>query len=165
MKRIFFHCLVLAGLLASASVALSQQAPPPMSSQKLDFTTTLNGLPLHGQARGAEDLSYTSAISVSQYDGKTVLHRMIIDHNRHLYFGYDLMAYQVEGQMKVHLQFAPLTHVSSFGVDLSQYTAVGLKTPPEQTAQINTPVEVPLEQDGTGNTLLRDKLTFGPPAN
>jgi len=165
LKRILVSTLAMASFALGGGVCRAQQTPPPMSSQRLEFNvTSLNGLPLHGQARGIEGLMYTSAVSVTTMDGKSELHRLIIDETHHLYFGYDLEAFRVEGAQQVHLHFSPLSTLSSFrGIDVTNCRPGDLLTPPDQTVDINVSFEVPLERSPQGDTVLRDKLTFGPP--
>jgi hypothetical protein len=164
MKSPLLSCLLAgASLLAAASLP-AQQAAPEMSSQKLEFNvSSLNGLPVHGDARGVDGLDYTAAVSVTTHGGRSVLHRLFLDRNEHVYFGYDLEAYQVEGQPEVHLHFTPLSDLSSFsGVDVSDLTPRTLALPADETVSVNAPIDVPLEIDTGGNRVLRDKLTFGP---
>jgi hypothetical protein len=162
---------ILGGLavacILSAAAALSAQAPQPaMSTTRLEFNvSSLNGLPVHGEARGAEDLNYSAAVSVTVTDSRSVLHRLFLDRNHKLYFGYDLEAYRVEGQDRVHLHFRPLSSLTSFaGIDVAGYTFRSLPLPPDQTIAVNTSLEVPLEVSTEGGKVLRDQLTFGPPA-
>jgi hypothetical protein len=165
MKRMLFGGLA-AVLLAAPALCAAQATAPPMSHQTLVFdVSSLNGLPLHGEARGAEGLDYTAAVNITVEDSHSILHRLFLDRRHHVYFGYNLIAYpQQDGQ--VHLHFAPLTRLTSFsGIDSADFTFRSLPLPPDQTVSINSPVEVPLEIDAAGGRILRDKLTFGPPAN
>ena len=168
MKLQLAGCLT-AALLFSAPALTSLHAQvqtsephPPMSSQRLEFdVSSLNGLTVHGEARGVEGLDYTAAVSISVHDNHSVLHRLFLDRNHNIYFGYNLEAWQVEGETAVHLRFSPLTSLSSFtGVDVSAYRPREMALPSDQTIDINTPFEVPLELSDSGGRVLRDKLSF-----
>ncbi|HEX4154909.1 MAG TPA: hypothetical protein VHY48_04800 [Acidobacteriaceae bacterium] len=162
MKRKLLSLLVLT-LFPIVLTAQSNQAPSEMSQHVSFDIPSLNGLPLHGTVHGEGGLDYTAAISVSALGGNAVLHRLIIDHTHHLYFGYDLSAYRVEGTQQVHLHFTPVTSLASFGTDLTGYTPGEMVLPADSTIAVNSTFEVPLEKDQDGHTLLRDRLTFGPP--
>jgi len=154
---------VLPAFLLGAALCHAQVVVPGPSQANFDIDD-LNGIPVHGDARGIPNLDYTSAISVAVQGGYSVLHRMIVDRTHHLYFGYDLEALKVQGTSQVHLHFTPLTALGTMkGIDLSLYARGAMSTPPDKTVDIGAIDEVPLEQDQSGNTILRDHLNFGPP--
>ncbi|MES2394139.1 MAG: hypothetical protein V4555_21075 [Acidobacteriota bacterium] len=167
MKHVLFGSLAAAALLFAPISTPAQNPQPPMSTARLEFNiSSLNGLPVHGEARGAENLNYGAAVSVTVTDSRSVLHRLFLDKNHHIYFGYDLEAYKVEGQDQVHLHFTPLSSLTSFaGIDVSNFTFRSLPLPPDQSVPLNAPEEVPLEINAAGGQVLRDKLTFGSPVN
>ena len=69
-----------------------------------------------------------------------------------------------DGSPQVHLRFTPLTDLSSIhGIDLSLYARGAMSVPHDQNVSIGSNLEVPLEQDQSGNVILRDHLNFGPP--
>jgi hypothetical protein len=156
---------VLAMLLLGAALSQAQVSLPPTSNSHVDFDVSdLNGIPLHGVARGSEGLDYTSGISVTEWNKHSELHRIIVDRTHHLFFGYDLEALKVEGSPQVHLRFTPLTDMSSIrGIDLSLYTRGAMTLQPDQNVPIGSNFTVPLEQDQSGNSILTDHLNFGPP--
>jgi len=162
MKRLF---PVLAVLLLGVAMSHAQASLPATSTTHTDFDISdLNGIPLHGIARGVEGLDYTSGIGVTVWHNHSELHRVIVDRTHHLYFGYDLEALKVEGSPQVHLHFTPLTDLSSInGIDLSLYARDAMTLPQDQNVAIGSNMEVPLERDQSGNTILRDHLNFGPP--
>jgi|HubBroStandDraft_4_1064222.scaffolds.fasta_scaffold321672_1 hypothetical protein len=158
-----FRFSVLAALLLGAALSHAQVALPSDSHVNFDISD-LNGIPLHGEARGIPGLDYTSAIGVTIRENHSELHRIIVDRTHHLYFGYDLEALKVEGSPQIHLRFTPLTDLSSIhGIDLSLYTRGAITLPTDQTVAIGSNFEVPLELDQNGNTILHDHLNFGPP--
>ena len=79
----------LAMLLLGAALLRAQETLPATSTPThADFDINdLNGIPLHGEAGGVEGLDYTSAISVTVWQGHSELHHIIIDRNHKLYFG------------------------------------------------------------------------------
>jgi hypothetical protein len=154
---------VLAALLLGAALSHAQVTLPSNSHVDFDISD-LNGIPLHGEARGIPGLDYTSAIGVTIRENHSELHRIIVDRTHHLYFGYDLEALKVEGSSQIHLRFTPLTDLSSIhGIDLSLYTRGSITLPTDQNVAIGSNFEVPLELDQNGNTILHDHLNFGPP--
>lgn len=163
MKRIFAGCLSAAAFVCALSAAQAQEPQPPMSSQKLEFSiSSLNGIPVHGDARGVQGANYSAAVSVTVYGQRSVMHRLFLDHDHHIAFGYDLEAFPVEGQPRIHLHFMPLSSLSSFqGVDASQYQMREMQLPADRDVAISEPVDVPLEVSAEGNRMLRDKLFFG----
>lgn len=162
MKRMLLGSLTTV-FLAVPTLSVAQAAAPQMSTQRLVFDlTSLNGLPLHGEARGAEGLDYTAAVSVTVEDRHSILHRLFLDRRHHVYFGYDLVAYPLQGDTQVHLHFVPLAQLASFnGVDVADFHFRALALPPDQTVQVDTPVDIPLELDAAGGRVMTDKLTFG----
>ena len=167
MKHFSFGGLAATVLLFANLPVPAQNSQPPMSTTRLEFNvSSLNGLPVHGEARGAEGLNYGAAVSVTVTDSRSVLHRLFLDKDHHIYFGYDLEAYKVQGQDQVHLHFRPLTSLTSFaGIDVTNFTFRSLELPADEAIPLNTPEEVPLEVNTGGGKVLRDKLTFGPPVN
>lgn len=163
MKRILSGCFTVAALALALSTAQAQEPQPPMSSQKLEFSiSNLNGLPVHGDARGVQGANYSAAVSVTVYNQRSVMHRLFLDHDHHVAFGYDLEAFPVEGQPRIHLHFMPLSSLSSFqGLDASQYRMTEMQLPPDRDVAISEPVDVPLEVSAEGNRMMRDKLFFG----
>ena len=156
---------VLVALVFGTVSLRAQESLPATSASHADFDINdINGIPLHGVARGVEGLDYTSAISVTVWNNHSELHRIIVDRTHKLYFGYDLEALKVEGSQQIHLRFRQLTDLASIrDFDLSLYTRGSMTLPGDQNVAIGANLEVPLELDQSNNVILRDHLNFGPP--
>lgn len=162
-----FTCLrltLMAALLLCAATSARAQHTLPMATRSLEFNvSSLNGLPLHGAARGMQGLDYSAGASVGTVAGRTVLHRIFLDRSHRVYFGYDLIAIPSPGGHQVHLHFAQMIGLHGFNVDPSAFRHVTITLPADETVPIDSPVRVPLEIDAQGTPLLLDTLTFGPP--
>lgn len=162
--------LTLAALLAGAAFSFAQQTSSgvtEVSARKSTFdVSVLNGVPLHGETRGANGLEYQAVVAVTVDRGVSTLHRLVIDRTHHLYFGYTLFADRVAASPDIHLHFGQLRSFSMFqGVDLTGFDPGRSPAPlTEKTVEVGVPITIPLEIDPQGSELLTDTLNFGPPA-
>lgn len=158
--------ILLAALLFPLSITaqqVTQQLQLPMASRTLEFhISSLNGFNIDGRARGVEGLDYSAGASVSTPHDLPVIHRVILDRSHHLYFGYDLTVAPAESG-GVHLHFAPLSDLRGFHFDPGAFQPGSMDVPPDHTAALGQPVEVPLELDANGAVMLRDTLTITAP--
>lgn len=138
-----------------------------MSARKSTFDVSLlNGVPLHGETRGANGIDYQAVVAVTVNGSVSTLHRLVLDRTHHTWFGYTLFADRVAGSSQIHLHFGQLRGFSMFqGVDLTGFQP-GIPPAPlaDKTVEVGVPVTLPLERDSDGNELLQDTLNFGPPS-
>ena len=152
--------------LLTIAAASAQVLRPPMSTRHYDFDiSSLNGLTVHGEARGVAGIDYEPAVSITVAGGRATMHRLFLDRTHHLFLGYDLTAVPEPGTARVHLHFSRLTSLESFkGISIEGYAPSDRALfAAEQVVRQGEGMALPLEADRAGSTLLQDQLTFGVP--
>ncbi len=151
----------MAVLLGMAS---AQIIAPVMSTLHYDFdVSSLNGVPVHGEARGVNGLNFQPSVTVTVSGNRATLHRLFLDRTHHLYFGYDLLAVPEPGTARVHLSFSRLTDLAGFqGASTEGFLPGGRAVPfTDKAVRLGEPLTLPIETDDRGAVLLQDKLSFG----
>jgi hypothetical protein len=165
LDRIGRTIFALTLVTTTLSAPRAQDASPAPSQPRATFDiSSLNGIPLTGETTARPGLDFQSALSVTIEHDIAILHRIVIDHTRGLYFGYDLLATPVEGSRQIHLHFSPLSSLSSFqAIDLKDCHPGSSPAPlADATVDPGAPIIIPLERHGESTALLADTLHFGP---
>jgi hypothetical protein len=163
--RVLRRTVLIASAALSFGMASAQIIAPTLSSKHYDFgISSLNGVAVHGEARGTDSLDFQPSITVTVTGNRATMHRLFLDRTHRLYFGYDLLVVPDADTGRIHLSFSRLTNLSSFqGINVEGYTPGGHVVPfTEKTLAAGEPLVLQMEIDSHRVTVLQDTLVFGP---